>query len=166
MLTNLRTILVPMDFYEGSLAALRHARELAAVFNGHIHLLHVSSSPDAPAWAKELFRDEWRPLVTQDRTRALDRLATLIVMERLDPRTTTGLVRTGYAEQAIAEYASQIDADLIVMGTRGEHPALSVGHVAERVLGLVHCPVLMIPEEPGGVAASPRIDTLESAVAC
>ncbi len=50
-LNNIRTILVPVDFSEGALAAVRHARELADVFHSDVHLLHVMATADAPGWA-------------------------------------------------------------------------------------------------------------------
>lgn len=147
---DVRTILVPIDFSEGSLAAVRHARQLAEIFHSHIHLLHVSQATDAPRWAREVFSAQLRPLEEQGRLEALDRLATLIVVQGLDPLRTTGLVRTGCAEQVIAEYASEVHADLIVMGRHGDRfiPGLRVGQVVERVLGEAACPVLTIPDEP------------------
>jgi universal stress protein A len=148
-MTRVQTILVPIDFSEGSLAAVRHARELANVFRSHVHLLHVASNPDAPRWALELFSTQLQPLNEEHRLAALDQLATIIVSQRLDPFRTTGLVRPGRAEDAIAQYADEINADLIVMGLHGEHeiPTSRVGRVVERVLGQVRCPVLTIPEE-------------------
>src|SRR5262245_51100871 len=99
-------ILVPVDFSEGSMAALRHARDLATFFHSRLHLLHVAPGLDAPAWAAELFGSEVRSLHREQRLHALDQLAALIVEQRLDPFTTTGLVRTGRAEQVIADYAA------------------------------------------------------------
>jgi universal stress protein A len=153
-MTNVRTILVPVDFSEGSLAAVRHARELAAMFNSHLHLLHVTQGPDAPRWAVEVFADQFAPVQEQHRLEALDRLATLIVSQQMNPFQTTGLVRCGSAETVISDYAEEIHADLIVMGLHGDHfiPQLRVGRVVERVLGQVHCPVLTIPEETLHVA--------------
>ena len=154
-MTNVRTILVPVDFSSGSLAAVRHARELAEVFKSHIHLLHVAPGPDAPRWAVELFVAQLRSAQEELRLNALDQLATLIVSQRLDPFRTTGLVRTGRAEDVIAAYADEIHADLIIMGLHGDHllPNLRVGQVVERVLGEVSCPVMTIPEERESVLA-------------
>ena len=148
-MTNVRTILVPIDFSEGSLAAVRHARELASIFHSHIHLLHVAANPNAPRWALELFSHELAPVQEQHRLEALDQLATLIVAQRMDPFRTTGLVRLGIAEDVIVDYADEIHADLIVMGVHGDHliPELSVGQVVDGVIGRVSCPVLTIPEQ-------------------
>jgi nucleotide-binding universal stress UspA family protein len=168
-MTNVRTILVPVDFSEGSLAAVRHARDLAQVFRSHVHLLHVAAGPDAPRWALELFAAQLRPAEEERRVKALEQLATLIVVQQLNPLRTTGLVRTGCAEAVIAQYAEEVHADLIVMGLHGDHrlPNLRVGQVVERVLGRVRCPVLTIPEERASVlAVEPPAASLQEAFAC
>jgi nucleotide-binding universal stress UspA family protein len=167
-MTTLKTILVPVDFNEGSLAALRHARDLAALFDSSIHVLHVTSRPEVPAWAAELFGSHLRRLDQQQRPLALDKLATLIAGLHLDPIRTTGLVRTGCEEAVIAEYAAEIRADLIVMGVHGEQTAETsiVGHVVERVLGRVACPVLTVPDHSVVVARLGAHDRLEDAIAC
>jgi nucleotide-binding universal stress UspA family protein len=147
-MTNVRTILVPVDFSAGSLLAIRHAHDLAVRFNSHLHLLHVTSTPDAPRWAIELFQDQLHPIAEQSRIKAADQLANVIGHLHLDPFQTTGLVRAGCAEDVIAAYADEIHADLIVMGVHGDRliPQLRVGQVVQRVLGQVTCPVLAVPE--------------------
>jgi nucleotide-binding universal stress UspA family protein len=108
------------------------------------------------------------PVQEQHRLEALDRLATLIVSQHMDPFATTGLVRTGAAEEVISDYAEEIHADLIVMGLHGDHfiPQLRVGQVVERVLGKVHCPVLTIPEDRIPVARLEMPYRHEEALAC
>jgi universal stress protein A len=167
-MTKVRTILVPVDFSEGSLAAVRHARELADVFHSDIHLLHVTRGPDAPPWAMELFGSQLRPVEEQHRLAALDQLATLIVSQQLDPFRTTGLVRIGCAEDVIAAYAEEVHADLVVMGLHGDRflPGLRVGQVVERVLGSVSCPVLTIPDERLPVARLQPPRFRRESVAC
>lgn len=146
-MTTVRTILVPVDFSEGSRTAVRHARDLAATFGSTVHLLHVSPRPVAPAWAVELFGTHLRSIQQEERLKAVDQLATLMVAERLDPLSTTGLVRSGPPDEVIADYADEVHADLIVMGVHGDHmmPQPTVGHVAGRVLACTRCPVLAIP---------------------
>lgn len=167
-MTTVRTILVPIDFSEGSLAAVRHARELAAIFHSRLHLLHVTRGPDAPRWAMEIFATQLRPVEEQHRIEALDHLATLIVAQQLDPFLTTAIVRSGTAEQVIADYADESQADLIVMGLHGDHliPGPRVGQVVERVLGAVRCPVLTIPEDRRSVVRIEGPHYREEPVAC
>jgi nucleotide-binding universal stress UspA family protein len=51
------------------------------------------------------------------------------------------------AAHAIAEVAREVDADTIVAGTRGHTPVagLLLGSVAQRLLHIAPCPVLVVP---------------------
>lgn len=164
-MTSVRTILVPIDFSPGSVAAARHAHDLAAVFGSHMHLLHVASPPDVPLCAVEPFFGELRAFHEPVRRQALDRLATLMARERFDPFSTTGLVRTGLPEQVIGKYADEIHADLIVMGTHGDH-SQPVGEVVERVIGEVECPVMTIPNKSTTVAHLQLVRAEREYIAC
>jgi nucleotide-binding universal stress UspA family protein len=59
-------------------------------------------------------------------------------------------LEVGDARAVIAEIATRLGADLIVMGTHGRsglaHALL--GSVAERVVQHAHCPVLIVPKRP------------------
>ena len=157
-MTSVRRILVPVDFTDGSNAALCHASDLAAMFGSQLHLLHVVAEHEPPASVTRLFGRHRAAASDADRMSALDRLATLIVTSRLDPFSTTGVVRAGCPDEVIAGYADEINADLIVMGVHGDHLAApgSVGAVIEAVLTEVRCPVMAIPSAPADVGALRR----------
>ena len=69
-------------------------------------------------------------------------------------------IELGWAAQVIVDTATEIDADLIVMGSRGwgEARALLLGSVSEDVLHSAPCPVLIVREQhvrtkpPGAIA--------------
>jgi len=64
--------------------------------------------------------------------------------------------------QCIADVASEVEADMIVVGTRGHSPVggVFVGSVAQRLLQVAPCPVLAVPPR----AAAPEAE-IDSAVA-
>jgi nucleotide-binding universal stress UspA family protein len=55
-------------------------------------------------------------------------------------------VRPGDTPEQIVDVAKEMDADLIVMGTRGmtEWKSLLLGGVANKVVHHAHCPVLLV----------------------
>ena len=61
--------------------------------------------------------------------------------------------RHAHAATLIAEVAEDIGADLVVVGTRGHTPlaGLMIGSVTDRLLHILHCPVLAVPQaaKPG-----------------
>jgi nucleotide-binding universal stress UspA family protein len=140
-------ILVPVDFSVGSRAAYEYACDMARAFGSAVDLLHVVSNP---------FTQNWSHLTSLggagDASRAWqhDALCELQEFARENPRRrrrTTVTVRAGVAAQAIAEYADERQCDLIVMGAHESLGAADLmrGNTTERVLRLVHCPVLAVP---------------------
>jgi nucleotide-binding universal stress UspA family protein len=139
-----RTILVPVDFSEGSHAALDYAVDLAAKLEAKLYILHVVALPGlgvpelgaalAPSVIDSIVRDSEAEL------------AKLADARRPNAQIADTLLRTGDARDVIIHTAEQIAADLIVMGThgrRGVRRAL-LGSVAESVVRSSACPVLTI----------------------
>jgi len=140
------TILVPLDFSPHSVAALDHAIELAKQFDGKIHLLHCydvyvgSVSPYGIA-VPQSFDMECREAAVRETQEWAER----VKAAGIEVETT---VTPAAAPDAIAATAKEIDADLIVMGSRGltglKHVVL--GSVADRTLRIAPCPVLTVKE--------------------
>jgi len=141
--SRLKSILVPIDFSLDSEKALAYAVSLARQFNAMVTLLHVSQV--------QFYANEFAYMPIEDwamceavRTR-LNALANRKVGPDILGAT---LVRNGVPYEAIAKTAREINADMIVVSTRGytglKH--LVAGSTAERVVRYAPCPVLVVHE--------------------
>ena len=139
----IRTILVPVDFDSSSEAALEQAVRLARAFGARIKLLHVLpfSLSDVSA---ELFYAGPNTSVRL-RTAALKNLGDLGDRFRRNV-TIDHEIREGIAWDEIVGAATQLEADLIVMGTHGRRGGLRglLGSVAERVVRVSSVPVMTV----------------------
>lgn len=138
--TQLRSILVPVDFSETSLDALQHALALARQHKAQLTLLHVIEPFHA-----DMFLDTAQ---AQRAARAaaheqLGRLAD--ATKKTWPRTGREL-RSGHPVATITALAKRTNADLIVLGTHGRTglKRAFLGSVAERVVRHAPCSVLVV----------------------
>ncbi|MDA1184821.1 MAG: universal stress protein [Acidobacteria bacterium] len=144
---KIKTILVPLDFSEPSVAALRYAKELANVLRASIHLLHVTHDPTTQPWTEEAYSPALLDLVDAYKAEAQEQLtAALSASERKKYRAELA-VSVGAPFSRIIEYATKNHVDLIVMGThgRGAIAHAILGSVTERVVRFAPCAVLSVP---------------------
>ena len=135
-----KEILVPIDFSEPSLIALRHARELAAGEKAHLTLVNIVEEPGS-------FRT--LDVVGQRRARyeqRLDRLQELVDRELGSQVASRIEVREGNPSVEIARLASQRQVDLIVVGRHHHHWLWQwvQGHTASTLSKKARCPVLLL----------------------
>ena len=132
-------IVVPCDFSELSLTALDVALQLVDS-SEHVHVLHVlpELSPLEPG-------ELWE---TIDETSREEHARQAILEQLADPRYANVKIeiRFGDPGRRIARYAEEIGADLIVMPSHGRTGLahMLIGSVAERVVRLAHCAVLVL----------------------
>ncbi len=143
---QIKNVLVPTDFGKTSEAALNYGRELARTFGARLHLLHVTDSVNArfplegtvfipPGLQKDI----------EDAAQA--RLNALVREDDRRELNANAVIRTASAAaETIVEYADEVGADVIVIGTHGRRAVahLLLGSVAERVVRLASCPVLTV----------------------
>lgn len=150
---ELKHLLVPVDFSETSLQALRYAVPLARQFGAALSLVHVvektSLVTDLSRRAGSVLREEVAALGV--------RVLTNLRQRELGPDFPgETLVRTGEPAQAIAQAAQELGADLIVLGIRAgrglKHVLLADG--AELILRHAPCPVLSLHPHPKSVVRS------------
>jgi nucleotide-binding universal stress UspA family protein len=138
-----RRILVATDFAESAERALECAQELARRHGAELILLHVYMPPPAypevaSAHVAAIYAEQQRWIEDALEQRAQRaRAAGLLVRP---------LVRTGSPASTIAETAEAEGADMAVVGTHGRAgiDRLLLGSVAERVVRLASCPVLVV----------------------
>ena len=162
---NKAVIVVGEDYSPNS----NDVREAACGFantlaDAAIHLVHVARSNE-PAHFAALTR---RPVGPPDPALIEEMQAEKKQLKELTQRTavsltTTGArvfghLRTGNAAREIVQLASDLSADLIVIGTHGRTgiAKLLLGSVAQDVLTNASCPVLVV--KPEGIPDWPEIE--------
>jgi len=134
-----KCVVVPFDFSEQSARGLETAGEMVDDV-AHLHVLHVL--PKIPVAEPGVV---WTSIDDEARSRHAE-------MAFRDGFAASRFcradfhVRIGDAGSEIAKFAEQLEADLIVMPSHGRSgiPRVLIGSVAERVLRLAHCPVLIL----------------------
>jgi nucleotide-binding universal stress UspA family protein len=154
------TIVCALDYSEGSEAALVRAADLSERLHAQLHLLH----------AQPIFQAEYgsAPQPEEPEEVALDRLRTFAAQalggeDALDELGPTLAIRQGeHAADIIVAYASEVEADLLVIGTHGRRGVrhLIVGSVAEETVRRAPCPVLTVPNAARRTAPSPSASVL------
>jgi nucleotide-binding universal stress UspA family protein len=134
-----RRIVAPVDFSEYSDEVVKTAFEFAGT-TGTVHVVHVlpDLSPAEPGIVWGTIDDKAR--MEKARQALRDRFPSL-------PENQVHFeVRIGDPGQEIADFATKMQADLIVIASHGRTgiKRLLIGSVAERVARLAHCPVLVL----------------------
>ncbi len=137
------TIVVGIDESESAQIGLRKAIGMAEALGGELHAVHAVHIPgtllavlnQVPADIAQLEKAQ-RDSVWEMAEPLLEE--TSVTVKRVD--------LNGYPADALVEYAEQVGAGLIVIGSRGrgELAALFLGSTSHRVLHLAHCDVLVV----------------------
>jgi len=145
-ITELKKLLVPIDFSDCSKHALKYAVAFAKQFDAEITLLAVVQDTHT---SFEHGNAEFVDLQEKRRKQYEGELAKL-VDERLGKIKHKLLVKEGKPFEEIVRTASDLDQDLIIISTHG-HMGLTrvdLGSSAERVIRYATCPVLVVrPKE-------------------
>lgn len=135
------SIVLGMDGSEGSKRATPVAVGLARQSGAKLVIAHIDERIAAKGDMPSIRADE-------DEIRAeIERVAEEITADGVDARVERATVVLGGPAPAIADIADEVDADMIVVGTRGRSPVagLLLGSVTDRLLHIAKCPVLAVP---------------------
>jgi nucleotide-binding universal stress UspA family protein len=148
-----RRILVPVDFSEVSVEAVRHALALARPGGASVVLLSVvdTSFPYPDLYS---FEDPNHDYFKVMRERALGRMKEWLeeLREEADGVAVEKLVARGRPAVEIPALAREVGADLLVVARHGAGPLRHavMGSVVEAVVRSAPCPVLVLPPaDPG-----------------
>lgn len=140
---EIRKILVPIEFHQGSAASLERAVELASKLGAEITVLHVWQMPvyGFPVVGTSIPVAELGKTIETSARQALEELVKEHEGQGVQLRT---MLRVGTPWEQILEVAKELDADLIVMATHGRKgvPRALLGSVAEKVIRMSSVPVL------------------------
>ena len=148
MTSDIKTILVPVDFSSNSKRALDYAHTLATRLGASLHLTHVCEVPALGSGSMDAYAiayTNWSQQLGDEAERELVRMVPALAGV---PVSTEVLF--GNPARAIVTAATNRKTDLIVMGTHGHGPLMHalMGNVAERVVRTAPCPVLTVREPP------------------
>lgn len=151
---KLETILVPVDFSRCSMIAFEYAKVVGSMFSSAIHLIHVVDRRYVERTAA-VFEQSEDEIARKLCLRAKNRFEELLA-DHDDRESVAGkIVTVGIPFQTIAMRAQALPADIIIMGGHGrmgngEIDKIFFGSNAEKVVRLLPCPVLCVPEEMAG----------------
>jgi nucleotide-binding universal stress UspA family protein len=142
----IRTILVPIDFSDCSLAGLKYAIRFAKESGARISVLHVVDL--GPTMMTTGAGDYDSPIYAEAaRRRSADQMRAFLKRADFDGVPVHTSAVAGYCPTAIYETAAKEDADLIIISTHGRtglRRAL-IGSVAEGTVRHAACPVIVVP---------------------
>ena len=133
------TVVVPVDFSDPSLEALDTGLDLVDEA-AHVHVIHV-----LPVLAATEPGVIWDTVDDHGRCEhAKEALTHWLAKDRYQGVTIEAVV--GDPGHEVADYAQRVGADLIVLPSHGRTGLrrMLIGSVAERVVRLSHCPVLVM----------------------
>jgi len=142
---KIRKILVPTDFSDESLKALRYATEFVQTLLGvEVLVVHVVTPP---AYAVSPLAGVTVPAMYENVAEVCsERLGELLRREVPEGVAARSIVRDGQPWDEIAAVAREEGVDLILVATHGYTglKRLMMGSTAERIVRVAPCPVLTV----------------------
>lgn len=140
-------ILVPVDGSDTSMLAVSKAAGLAKAFGSKVTVLYVVDPyPFTGVGADFAYgQTQYLSAATAEANAALD--AAKAALQQAGVTNVTTVIGEGHAvHDGIVQALESTGADLIVMGSHGRRgiEKLVLGSVTQRVLGVVHKPVLVV----------------------
>lgn len=142
----MKTILVPTDFSDHALFALKVAASIAKNINAEINLIHVYNLPSSGVGQYQYYFDKYNEEMTAN---ANEQLKKLIHLEFLKGITITKNIIADKLLWEVVTDKKFRNADLIVMGSHGVSGFNNrfIGSNTDKIVRLADAPVLTIKNE-------------------
>jgi len=142
---EIKSILFPTDFSEGSAQALPYAVEFAKKYNAKLYLLHViyDMAKGSGLYVPHVSMDQLYREIQEGAKKELNNFA----IESLEGmKNVERIVITGVPHQEIVAFANKNKVDMIIIGTHGRTgiDRLLFGSTAAQVVRNAPCPVMTV----------------------
>ncbi len=143
----MKQIVAAIDFSDAGQPVVKAAEKLARAFNESLHLVHVVEAE--PTYAAYGFSPDDFPAIQEVQAeslvrseRKLEEIAASIGVKGVEVK-----VLQGQPLHCILEYAKEVDADMLVLGSHGHGflGSLLLGSVAEGCVRKAEIPALIVP---------------------
>lgn len=150
-------ILLAFDGSQGAIAAARTATQIAAAAGSEVHILYVVLTEPYPqpleyaSLGEAKVREMWEANLGWEEERIQELMKDQARhMKAEGVKVVETHLLCGKPEREVVELAEELDADLVVMGSRGLGGLRRVllGNVSTSVVCHAHCPVLIVREGP------------------
>ncbi len=156
----MKTILIPVDFSEGSLNSCKYAIRLVDEESFTFHLFHIyndqvmvpdSSFPsglDTDAFFNSDVILAMKVQAEQNMKSLFDEVSALLKAGGHSNIKLTFSLAGGDPQWEITETCEELHPDILIMGTRGQgKKGFLEGSMAEKIMGKAQIPVLAVPED-------------------
>jgi len=142
---EIKSILFPTDFSEGSAQALQYAAEFAKKYSAKLYIIHViyDMAKGSGLYVPHVSMDQLYKDIQEGAKKELDNFG----VEALESmKNVERVVMTGVPHHEIVEFANKNKTDMIVIGTHGRTgiDRLLFGSTASQVVRNSPCPVLTV----------------------
>jgi len=148
----MKTVLIPTDFSDNAMHAIRYALNLYKCERTNFYFLH--------AYADEVYGfyktknkksiENQKKETKKNTDELLKKLVDKVKEETSNPKHSYESVSAFESlVDAVNDFVNQINVDLVIMGTQGQtaDKKITFGSHTVQVFKYVHCPVLAIPED-------------------
>jgi nucleotide-binding universal stress UspA family protein len=144
----MNTILFPTDFSNNAFHAAKYAGLVAKRMNANLVFLNVFTMPVMSEYALPAHIEDF---INESKQTAREKLKafthSFCELTKIPENKIKQLVEYGLVADKIIETAQTIEADIIVMGTKGATNLIDkwIGTIAQKIMKQAECPVWIIP---------------------